>query len=375
MIIRSIILSIFSMVILSGNAQMTIVLDRVPQLTPLLDELYYSGTYNNWNRGDWQTVFEKKDGVYSVTIIAEENSKQEFYVNRGNDETNASKADGSYIDPFVFTYKKGATLHITVEGWRDMPGNHTVTKNVFILSNHFEMDSLKRHRRIWICLPNDYSSGEKTYPVIYMQDGQNLFDQATAFMGEWHIDETMLAMNDTVQQSIIIGIDNGGSTRMEEYSYYPNPKYNFDAQGGNYADFIINNLKPFIDQNFRTQPERESTFIGGSSLGALISAFILIENPEVFSGAMLLSPAFWFNEELFEIAMFHEFNRTYRIYQVASQLEDNGSVVKDMMSFDTYLSSTPNDIIQIKSVTREYGAHSEWFWDKEFGEAYMWLMD
>ena len=362
------------MVILSGNAQMTIVLDRVPQLTPLLDELYYSGTYNNWNRGDWQTVFEKKDGVYSVTIMAEENSKQEFYVNRGNDETNASKADGSYIDPFVFTYKKGATLHITVEGWRDMPGNHTVTKNVFILSNHFEMDSLHRHRRIWICLPNDYSSGEKTYPVIYMQDGQNLFDQASAFMGEWHIDETMLAMNDTVQQSIIVGIDNGGSTRMEEYSYYSNPKYNFDAQGGNYADFIINNLKPFIDQNFRTQPERESTFIGGSSLGALISAFILIENPEVFSGAMLLSPAFWFNEELFEIAMFHEFNRTYKIYQVASQLEDNGSVVKDMMSFDSYLSPTPNDIIQIKSVTREYGAHSEWFWDKEFGEAYRWLL-
>jgi hypothetical protein len=60
MIIRSIILSIFSMVILSGNAQMTIVLDRVPQLTPLFEELYYSGTYNNWNRGDWQSVFEKK---------------------------------------------------------------------------------------------------------------------------------------------------------------------------------------------------------------------------------------------------------------------------------------------------------------------------
>jgi hypothetical protein len=72
--------------------------------------------------------------------------------------------------------------------------------------------------------------------------------------------------------------------------------------------------------------------------------------------------------------MFHEFNRTYRIYQVASQLEDNGTVVKDMMDFDGFLKSTPNDIIQINSVTREYGAHSEWFWDKEFGEAYIWLM-
>lgn len=250
---------------------------------------------------------------------------------------------------------------------------HTRTVHVHVLTDSFPMTPLQGTRRIWVCLPPEYATSERSYPVLYMQDGQNLFDRITSFAGEWNIDETMATLPDSMQ-CIIVGIDNAGVDRMAEYAYYPNRKYKVDPRGEAYTEFITNHLKPAIDSLYRTYPERESTYIGGSSLGALVSAFAVLDDSSSFGGALLFSPSYWFNEEIDEIAMFLEPQQPFRIYQVASRLEDNGSVAKHCASIDTWLSDDSKGLIDIHTKITDDGAHSEWFWAREFPEAIKWIV-
>ncbi|MFZ4784366.1 MAG: alpha/beta hydrolase [Flavobacteriales bacterium] len=251
--------------------------------------------------------------------------------------------------------------------------DHSRTAHVQVLTDSFPMTPLQGTRRIWVCLPPEYETSERNYPVLYMQDGQNLFDRKTSFVGEWNIDETMATLPDSLQ-CIIVGIDNAGADRAAEYAYYPNKKYHVEPRGQDYVQFITTHLKPAIDSLYRTHSERESTYIGGSSLGALIAAFAVLENQPQFGGALLFSPAYWFNPEIDEIAMFGEPQLRLRIYQVASQLEDNGSVAKHCTSMDSWLSSGNNELINMHTKITEDGAHSEWFWAREFPEAIKWMM-
>ena len=251
--------------------------------------------------------------------------------------------------------------------------DHTRTVHVHVLTDSFPMTPLQGTRRIWVCLPPEYATSERNYPVLYIQDGQNLFDRITSFAGEWNIDESMATLPDSMQ-CIIVGIDNAGADRAAEYAYYPNEKYNVEPQGEVYIQCIATRLKPTIDSLYRTYPDRESTYIGGSSLGALIAAFAVLENQNQFGGALLFSPAYWFNPEIDEIAMFREPQLPLRIYQLASRLEDNGSVAKYCTSMETWLSSGHEELIDMHTKITEDGAHSEWFWAREFPEAIKWIV-
>ena len=132
----------------------------------------------------------------------------------------------------------------------------TATKNVFILDENFFFPTLNRHRRIWGYLPEGYETSGKNYPVIYMHDGQNLFDELNAFGSEWGIDETL---DEERGDIIVVGIDNGKEHRMAEYMLYDHPDHG-PAEGSRYLQDIAEVLKPFVDGVLRTQV-RKGTYL------------------------------------------------------------------------------------------------------------------
>jgi predicted alpha/beta superfamily hydrolase len=169
---------------------------------------------------------------------------------------------------------------------------HSVTGRILHRSG-LAAPTLGNTRDLWVCLPPGYDSSSMRYPVLYMQDGQNLFDRAIGFSGqEWHIDET-LAAHAGRADAIVVGIANTGVHRLEEYSPFRDSRMG-GGKGELYLDFVVDVVKPLIDLSFRTLPGRGETYIGGSSMGALIALHAFLTRAHVFGGAAALSPALWF---------------------------------------------------------------------------------
>jgi predicted alpha/beta superfamily hydrolase len=145
---------------------------------------------------------------------------------------------------------------------------------------------------VLVWLPPTYDDAEsaaRRYPVLYMHDGQNLFDAATSYAGEWCVDESMAALAHEGLEAIVVGIYHAGVHRIREYT----PFSQAGGYGQGYIDWLVHTLKPRIDAEFRTRPEKEATFLAGSSMGGLISAYAFFAYPLVFGGAGIFSPAFW----------------------------------------------------------------------------------
>lgn len=153
---------------------------------------------------------------------------------------------------------------------------------------------LDNKRDIIVYLPPTYHHSTRRYPVLYMHDGYNLFDEATSYTGEWHVDETMeyLAYHEQLE-AIVVGIPNMGKERLNEYSPFVDPDYG-GGKGGRYLAFIVDTLKPIIDRDFRTKPDKAHTGIAGSSMGGLISLFAFFQRPQTFGFTCVMSPSLWF---------------------------------------------------------------------------------
>ena len=251
---------------------------------------------------------------------------------------------------------------------------HTATENVKIISEKFEIPQLKTTRRIWIYLPKDYETSHKKYEVMYLQDAQNLFDDATSYAGEWQVDETLNKIFEKTGKSlIVVGIDNGGEKRIEELSPYKNAKYG-GGNGDNYVKFIVETLKPFIDKNYRTKPQRKFTTIGGSSLGSLISVYAAVKYPETFGKVLAFSSAFWFNaKEMNEFISSSKVNlKQQKYYFIQGKHEDEDMeeqtkrVIENLRSKNV---KSQNIFLKID----EDGKHNEMYWRREFEGAVLWL--
>lgn len=242
--------------------------------------------------------------------------------------------------------------------------------NVYIFDEAFYMPQLQRSRRIWLYLPPEYSSSEKSYPVLYMHDGQNLFDATTAFGGEeWGVDETMDAMKN---KCIIVGIDNGGAKRVNEYNFYDTVEHGA-GEGMAYTTFIVDTLKPYIDKTYRTLSGREHTFTAGSSLGGLISFYAAFYYPQVFGGGGIFSPAFWIVPHIAEeMQAKAEANRQFpqRFYFYAGAKEE--PLITEKTKMMTGLLK-PFPQYTIKEVQDPQGSHSEATWRAAFPHFYNWL--
>jgi len=156
-----------------------------------------------------------------------------------------------------------------VEEWTDNVEKKsrvsTAGENVHIVDTAFLIPQLNRTRRVWIYLPRDYSRSGERYPVLYMQDGQNVFDDLTSFAGEWSVDETLDSIGNHTSEMIVVAVDHGGDKRVNEYCPYDMEKYGA-GEGDRYVDFLVKTLKPFIDKTYRTEKGKKNTFIAGSSI-------------------------------------------------------------------------------------------------------------
>lgn len=186
--------------------------------------------------------------------------------------------------------------HINWHTYQDVfpkDAGHRVVGNVRV-ARDIESPQLGNHRDIIVYLPPSYQESSKRYPVLYMHDGQNLFDHATSFAGEWLVDETLedLAYNEGLE-TIVVGIANNGFKRLDEYSPFIDHGLG-GGQGNHYISFITNTLKPLVDHEFRTLPQRRKTGIMGSSMGGLISLYAFFFREEIFGFAGAMSPSLWF---------------------------------------------------------------------------------
>lgn len=269
------------------------------------------------------------------------------------------------------------TAQISLQGQISHPEpeeQSTRSANVKILSENFSAPQLNTTRRIWIYIPPDYVSSRKKYLVLYMHDGQNLFDDKTSFAGEWQIDEALDKIyQKTGKSAIVVGIDNGGEKRMDELSPFKNEKYG-GGNGENYMRFIVETLKPYIDANFRTRPGRKHTILGGSSLGALISVYGAVQHPETFGKLLAFSNAFWFNESGLEnFIKGSNQNLSYQKYyfvQGKNESADMQAQTQRIIDALRFKKVKPKNIFNRSD---EDGKHNEMYWRREFPAAFLWL--
>ncbi len=148
-------------------------------------------------------------------------------------------------------------------------------------------------RDLLVYLPPSYGTGDRRYPVLYMHDGQNLFDEATSFGREWEVQRAVDEASGAGSDVIVVGIPNMGEQRIDEYAPWPDPKVG-GGRGDDYLRFLVDTVKPLIDADFRTRPERAATGIAGSSMGGLISLYGFLRHPSTFGFCGAMSPSLWF---------------------------------------------------------------------------------
>lgn len=189
--------------------------------------------------------------------------------------------------------------------WRPFPlhlREHTVVGTVLEYSKLYS-PQLRNRRSIYVYLPPSYQNQPwQHYPVMYMHDGQNLFDRQTSYAGEWQVDELMEQFALEGHEAIVVGIANTFDDRIYEYAPVVEPRLGSGGRGDAYLDFVFDTVKPLIDAEFRTLPGRETTALLGSSMGGLISLYGFLRNPELVGLAGALSSSLWFGQDaLFEL--------------------------------------------------------------------------
>ena len=379
------ILFLFSFFILQSiHSQVTFVLESIPENTPENAAIYISGDFESWTGGQSRYLLQKKGQYYFITLPKQGNTIR-FKFTQGNWETAETNIKGNSIDNRTYTFKeREETVKITILNWDKNTGikKSTAAKNVSILSDTFKIPQLNRDRKIWIYLPPTYKVTTKKYPVIYMHDGQNLFDNATSFSGEWEIDETLNQLyKENGFEIIVIGINNGGKKRLDEYSPWKNEKYG-GGEGEAYAEFITQTLKPYVDKNYRTKPNKEHTAIMGSSMGGLISFYTALKYPNVFGKVGVFSPSFWFSEKSYAYAKTYGTIKNTKMYFLAGGKEDGntafeeiGQTVKNMNTMVEVLQKKAVKSSSITSKIVPEGEHNEKLWKNEFKEAVQWLFN
>ena len=368
------ILFLFNLLTVLSIAQVTIIVDKVPENTANLDQVYIAGTFNNWTP-NVTPLAKMADGRFKITLPTF-GKEIEFKFTRGDWDKVECQENGSSLSNRKLDTSNPIEVHFDIVAWNDLAGKSTkstANEQVSIMHDSFYIPQLKEYRRISIYLPSDYEASKETYPVLYMHDGQNVFDASTAYNGEWKVDETLTKLEKEKNlKLIVVAIDNGESARTDEYTPWSNLKHG-GGDGEKYVDFLVNTLKLHVDEHYRTKPQREFTGIMGSSLGGLISMYAIMEHQNVFGRAGVFSPSFWFSKQAYEQveAKGNQFEDT-KIYMIMGNKEGN-DMVKGIKKMTKTLKKTGFNSNQYQSIIHKDGTHSEWYWEREFEEAVLWL--
>lgn len=338
------------------------------------DSVFVAGNFNHWQPGKSGYHFSKENERLVVEVKDLPVDYYEFKFIRGNWKSVEVAADGKDVENKSIKLISDTTVQYEIAAWKDdfapVSKIHTANKNVQVMDTAFYIPELDRSRRIWLYLPEDYSKGKKRYPVMYMHDGQNIFDEATSAYGEWGVDESVDSLiNARKPACIIVGIDNGPQ-RMSEYNPYEFRDFG-KGEGDQYIEFLTQTLKPFIDKNYRTLADKDNTIIAGSSMGGLISYYAMLVKPDVFGKAGIFSPAFWTAEPIKALtdSLARNINGKFFFYAGG---QESGAMINDMEEIQEVLGEKSSAMIY--SVIDAESAHNEKAWRKWFGEFYTWIM-
>ena len=263
---------------------------------------------------------------------------------------------------------------------------------------NMNMPQLGKERTIRVWLPKGYDAHpERRYPVLYMHDAQNLFDRETAAYGEiWDVHTTLEAFMSTkgYEGAIVVGIDNApGLERLDEYSPWVSERvdelkelgeYQRDigGEGEAYGRFLVETLKPLIDEKYRTHAEREHTGVAGSSMGGFISLYLGLTYPDVFSKIGAFSTAAWFADvALHKLIETVDLSKPIKWYLDIGTEETSNSKIENFNQI--YVEGTlaiqkqlidlgvPEDSVMV--VVEEGAPHFETAWARRFPKAFEWL--
>ncbi|MFL5381619.1 MAG: alpha/beta hydrolase-fold protein [Longimicrobiaceae bacterium] len=364
-------------------AQLTVRV-AVPAATPADSGVYIAGNFNGWNPGNSAyRLTAEGPGRYTITLPADVRGPIEFKFTRGSWEKVEVDSAGRGIENRRFTVpaEGAATWTGAVGGWQDPakipPRVHTATASVTVLDTAFAIPQLGRPRRVWVYLPPGYATSGRRYPVLYMHDGQNVFDAATSGFGEWGVDETLDSLHARGgPDAIVVAVDHGGTKRLDEYSPWRNARYG-GGEGAAYVDFLARTLKPYIDRRYRTLPDAAHTGVAGSSMGGLISLYAGLKYPETFGRVGVFSPALWFAaDSVLAFARRSHPREGQRFWFVTGAHEGDTPEVyvnDQRRMIDTLAAAGFRVGVQVDSAIRADGTHAEWFWRREFPLAFRWL--
>ncbi|MBC7935132.1 MAG: alpha/beta hydrolase [Rhizobacter sp.] len=338
------------------------------------DAVYVAGNFNGWNPVNPAYELKRKDGKLELIIPALKDEVCEFKFTRGGWDKVACTASGADVGNNIVKLIADTTLTYSIEAWKDDFGvvekKHTASVNVGLMDSAFFIPQLNRSRRIWIYLPPSYQSSKKHYPVLYMHDGQNIFDHYTSGFGEWGVDECLDSiMENGRNECIVIGIDNGPK-RLNEYNPFNNERFG-TGEGKAYAAFVVETLKPFVDGHYRTLKDRTNTIIAGSSMGGLISYYTQLAYPAVFGKAGVFSPAFWTAPGITAATDSLAKTANGKFFFYMGGLEGD-EYMNDMYEVMQQLGTRSSALIY--SVTDPGGSHNEDAWRKWFPEFFRFIM-
>jgi len=237
----------------------------------------------------------------------------------------------------------------------------------------FASQILGNKRTVWVCLPPGYAKDtDRRYPVLYMHDGQNVFDGFTSYIPnqEWQADEALKAMVEAglVEPVIIVGIDNGGIARGDEY-LPTRAKMGREEAGGKadlYTKFVVGEVMPFVNKTYRTKTGPTNTALCGSSFGGVVTLHMGLTRPDVFGSLAVVSPSLWWDSQLMTKRVEALKTRPWRkLWFDMGTLEGTGAVearrLRDVMAAKGW--KQPRDFTYYEDIGSQ---HNEVAWAKRF---------
>lgn len=253
--------------------------------------VYLSGgtpSLGNWSPDAVPMTYRGRD-TWHVVVVFNQPMTVEYRYTLGTEERRGADYRGQPLPNFAVSTRRNLEVRDEITGWTDantvVEGRGQVTGE--LRYHRHVRDGTMPPRDLVVWLPRFYELRERTtYPVLYLNDGQDLFDPMTATEGrDWGVDEALTRMieEEAIEPMIVVGI-HSGEDRLAEYAP--------GETGEAYMRFIVETVKPLIDRRYRTRPERESTFVGGAAMGGVIAFATAWTYPDVFSASLSLSPAF-----------------------------------------------------------------------------------
>lgn len=336
--------------------------------------VYISGNFNDWLTQDKNFIMEKvgsglyhfkfaHDFVLPETVLYKftkgDWSAVEIDANGERTENRSTKQHTGIQKEHVFRWRRN---------W--LPFKPNFLPQIQLISDEFEIPQLNTTRKVWALLPHDYDYSKESYPVMYLQDAQNLFNENSGY-GNWQIDKKLAVMSEyKVGKIIVIAVEHAEEDRLKEYNV--GKTILGKGQGKKYIKFLVETLKPYVDSNFRTKKEREFTGIGGSSMGGLISIFSGLRHPDIFGKLMIFSPSLWVVPKM-ELKTYENSEAT-KIYLYAGG-EESETMIEHVETFKNKMleSEFVADKMKINLSINKLGKHNETYWSDEFPKAIEWL--